>query len=129
MSAASDFLEDALANHLLNNVSYPSPANIFLGLSTADPLDDGSGLAEPVGNGYARIDPGSFTVVGGVGTNDADAEFPLATGSWGTLTHFAIFDAASGGNMLIHGALAASVTIGANEVPRFAAGQLSVAVQ
>ena len=129
MSAASDFLEDAFLEHVLNNVAYTSPAAIFLALSTADPLDTGAGLAEPVGNAYVRVAVvGNFTVVTGTATNTAAIEFPLATGSWGTITHFAILDASSGGNLLIHGALTASITVGLNEIVRLAVGQLSVSV-
>ena len=32
--------------------------------------------------------------------------FTASGGNWGTITHFGIFDAASSGNLLYHGALA-----------------------
>ncbi|MGB2469903.1 MAG: phage tail fiber protein, partial [Flavobacteriales bacterium] len=39
-----------------------------------------------------------------------------ATGAWGTITHFGIFDASSSGNLLYHGALTASKTIATGDV-------------
>jgi len=129
MSAASDYLEDALADHVLNNIGFTSPTVVQLALSTADPLDTGAGLAEPAGSGYTRVSVvGNFTVTAGVATNTAAIIFPLATGSWGTLTHFAILDASSGGNLLVHGALSGSLAIGANDLVVFAIGALSVTV-
>lgn len=127
MAAASDYLENELLDHVLNGALYPTPT-IYLGLSAADPLDDASGLSEPSGNGYARVAPGSFTIVAGAAVNAADIVFALATGSWGTLTHFAIFDALTGGNMLLHGALDASINISTDQVARLLAGQLSISV-
>lgn len=130
MANASDFLENRLARHVLNGDAYASPATIYLALSTANPTDSGSGMAEPVGNGYARVAlVAAFTVVGGDASNSSPILFPTATGAWGTITHFAIFDAASGGNMLVHGALASPVGVVTGTIFRFAAGDLDVAVQ
>lgn len=48
------YLENALLNHAVNKSAYTPPTTVYVGLSTADPGDDGTGLAEPAGNGYAR---------------------------------------------------------------------------
>ena len=102
-----------------------------MGLSTADPADDGSGLAEPSGNAYARVQTSASdwnTASGGSLDNANDITFPQATGSWGAITHFALFDAATGGNMLAHGALSQSKTIGTGDTAQFAAGDLDVSL-
>ena len=52
--------------------------------------------------------------------------FAMATGDWGTMTHFALFDAATGGNMLAFGSLGESKTIGGGDIAKFAAGNLEV---
>ena len=44
------------------------------------------------------------------------------------MTHFALMDAASGGNMLVHGALIASKSIGSGDTAEFAAGDLDVSL-
>lgn len=128
MSDKSDYLKAAILNHILRNNAYTSPTTVYVGLSTADPGDDGAGLAEPSGNGYARKAATFDAPSSGVCDNQV-VTFDQATGSWGTLTHFALFDAVSGGNMLYHDALTASKAIGDGDTAEFAAGDLTVSEQ
>ena len=64
--------------------------------------------------------------VSGAIDNTAAVEFPTATGSWGTVTHTAVLDAATSGNMLAENALTASKTIGSGDVFRFQAGEFDI---
>jgi hypothetical protein len=131
MGSFGNYLEDEILDHIFGKGAY-TPPTIYVALSTADPTDDGTGMAEPSGNGYLRVqtaaadwDPAS----GGALDNANAIEFPQASGgSWGTITHFALFDAtkAVGGNMLAHGALSASKTIADGDTARFSAGALDV---
>lgn len=126
--SASDYLEDKVLDHVTGKTAYTKPT-CYIGVSTADPLDDGSGLAEPVGNGYARVTTagGDWDAAsGGAVANAAAITFPQASGSWGTITHFAGFDAASAGNMLFHGDLAASKAVGSGDTLSFAIGDLDL---
>jgi hypothetical protein len=128
MGSFADYLEVELLDHLFGKGSY-TPPTIYVGLSTADPTDDATGLAEPSGNNYARVQTAAadWNAASGGATANANAiTFNQASGSWGTITHFALFDAASGGNMLAHGALTASKSVGAGDTPSFAAGDLDV---
>jgi len=130
MGSFSDHWENEILDHIFGKGSY-TPPTIYVGLSTADPLDNGSGLAEPSGNGYARVatSGASWTISsGGSLSNASDVSFAQATGSWGTITHFALFDAASAGNMLAHGALNQSKTITSGDTAKFAAGDLNVSL-
>jgi len=130
MGSFSDHWENEILDHIFGKGSY-TPPTIYVGLSTADPLDSGSGLAEPSGNGYARVATSSAswtTSSSGSLSNASDISFPQATGSWGTITHFALFDAASSGNMLAHGALNQSKTITSGDTTKFAAGDLNVSL-
>ena len=130
MSGLTDYWENEILDHLFGNGSY-TPPTIYVGLSTGDPLDDTSGLAEPSGNGYARVQTASSdwnAASGGSVDNVNDISFAQATGSWGTITHFALFDAADGGNMLAHGALSQSKAIGSSETARFEAGALDISM-
>jgi len=102
-----------------------------VGLSTADPGDDGSGLAEPSGNGYARVSTTSSdwgAASGGSKSNTSDISFPTATGSWGTITHVCLFDASTGGNLIWSGALSSSQAISTNQIARFSAGDLTLSL-
>lgn len=128
MGSFGDYLENKVLDHVVGKTSYTMPT-VYVGLSTADPLDDASGLAEPSGNGYARVTTSGAdwnAASGGATDNANDLTFPEATGSWGTITHFALFDAATAGNMLAHGSLTTSKTIGSGDTAKFAAGDLDI---
>ena len=128
MGGFADYWENKILDHVFGKGSY-TPPTIYVALSTADPLDNASGFAEPTGDGYARVQTSASdwnAACGGSLDNAADVTFPEATGNWGTITHFALFDAASGGNMLAHGALSQSKAIGSGDTAKFAAGDLDV---
>lgn len=122
----SDYAEGAVLDHVFGLATMTQPT-LYIAVSTADPTDTGSGAAEPVGNGYARIAtaPADWSRTGNVVVNANQLAFPEATGSWGTLTNFAVYDAAIGGNMVFHGALTTAKAIAANETLRFPAGNLT----
>ena len=126
MGSFADFWENEILDHLFGKGAY-TPPTIYVGLSTADPLDDASGLAEPSGGGYARVATSGpdWTVASGGANSNANAiTFPTATGSWGTVTHFALFDAATGGNMLSYGSLSVPKAISSGDDAEFYVGDL-----
>jgi hypothetical protein len=126
MSAISNYLENALINATLRNTTYTSPTTVYAGLFTSDPTDAGSGT-EVSGGSYARKAITFAAPSNGVTTNSAAAcEFDQATGSWGTITHFGIFDSLTSGNLLYHGALTTSKTISSGDVFKFATSSVSV---
>jgi hypothetical protein len=117
--------------------SLTSASSIYVGLSTSAPLADGTNVTEPVGNGYARVLLGNTsqeltqkmgTVANGHVENDEIIYFPEATGSWGTITHFCIFDSASSGNLLAFGALSTSIQPVANTIPIVRIGELDLSL-
>ena len=112
---------------------------ICIGLSTADPGMEGDGLAEPSGNGYARVELGESSGGGWETSVDADSsgasfhayisndsviQFPTPSGSWGTVSHVCLFDAPSGGNLLAYLELVDSQSIVSGNNVRFLANQL-----
>lgn len=125
MAAMSNYLENALINATLRNTSYSSPATVYAALFTSDPTDAGTGT-EVSGGSYARKAITFGAPSNGASTNSGAVEFDQATGNWGTITHFAIFDALTTGNMLYHGALTTSKTIETGDVFKFAAASVTV---
>lgn len=127
--ANSDYLEELIINWLRGTNMPAAPAVLYLGLSTADPGDDAAGLAEPSGGGYARqvVSLGAPSQVGGAAQslNSAQIDFN-ATTAWGLITHAALFDAVSGGNMLRHAALDNPRNIGPNDTLSVLVGSLIV---
>lgn len=49
----SDYWEDATLNHLFGKAAYTAPT-IYVGLSTTQPAEDGTGVTEPSAGGYAE---------------------------------------------------------------------------
>jgi hypothetical protein len=59
-------------------------------------------------------------------SNDVAITFPTASASWGTVTHFGVFDASTAGNLLYWGALSVSKAVGSGDTASFAIGELDV---
>ena len=74
----------------------------------------------------ARLGIASSAAASGAADNASAVEFDTATGSWGTVTHTAVLDASSSGNMLMENALTASKVIASGDVFRFQAGEFDV---
>lgn len=102
MSAMTDYLRNKILDHVLNGVSYATPASLWLGLFTTETTPDGSGN-EVSGGSYAREQMTFTSISFGSATNAADIFFPTATAPWYSIPYFGVFDAASGGNMLFYG--------------------------
>lgn len=142
MSAMTDYLENKLIDHIFRGRAFTAPTQLWVGLFTAGPSDAGGGT-EVTGGSYARATPGvnsdtawnatqggtpaaASSGTGGQTANPGTLTFPAPTANWGTITHFALFDAVSGGNMVFQGALAASKTVNNGDAaPTFTAGQLT----
>jgi hypothetical protein len=121
----TDYLENKLLDHQVGKTSYTMPS-VWIALFTAAPSDAGGGT-EVTGGSYARKSTAGADWVaasGGSTSNATVQTFVTATGSWGTVTHFALFDASTAGNMLRWAALTTSKTIGSGDVASFPVGNL-----
>lgn len=141
MSAMSNFLENALVDQLFRGQSAPTTSTLYVGLLTAAPNDAGGGT-EVSGGSYARVSVSSSLAnwagtqsagstvassgTGGQTSNNAAITFPTPTAGWGTVTHFGIYDAASGGNLLFYGQLTIAKTINEADTVTFPAASLSI---
>jgi hypothetical protein len=129
MSSFSDYTENLVLTWLLTTNSATRPTAWYVGLFTAAPSDTGGGT-EVSGSAYARVATGTISVSGTsptTATNSAAIEFAAASGgNWGTVTHAAIFDASTGGNMLAWAPLTTSRTINDGDVFRIPASSLTI---
>lgn len=141
MSAMSDFLENKLVDQLFRGQSAPTTSTLYVGLLTSAPSDSGGGT-EVSGGSYARVavtsstanwagtqSAGSTTASSGTGgqtSNNVALTFPTPTAGWGTVTHFGIYDASSGGNLLFWGSLTISKTVNQADTVTFPAASLSI---
>jgi hypothetical protein len=128
MDAKTNYLEDAILNAVLRNISFTSPATVYVGLFTADPGEAGSLANEVSGGSYARVAVTFGAPASGTCANTGILTFPTATVSWGIVTHAAILDVATllSGNILYKGALAASKTVDIGDTVSYAIGALTV---
>lgn len=141
MAALTDAAENAVIDALLRGQSLGAPATFHVALFTTATSDAGGGT-EVTGGSYARVSvtsslanwagtqsAGSTTASSGTGgqtSNNNAITFPTATANWGTVTHFALMSASSGGTMWIHGALTASQAVNSGNTASFAAGALTI---
>jgi hypothetical protein len=125
MAELTDFMENKIIDHMLRNQSYTPPATVYVALFTTATADDGTGT-EVSGGAYARQAVTLAAASGGASENSADITFPTATANWGTVTHLALFDALTGGNMLMHSPLDESKTINNGDTFKINAGALDV---
>lgn len=135
MSAASNYLENEVLDHVLGKGArnFTSPANLYVALfnnvstNAAANLEAGTLTDEVSGASYTRETVAFDSAASGAASNSGDIEFgPAGSGGWGTVTHVAIMDAATSGNVLFWGALSASKTIAENDSLRIAAGNLTI---
>jgi len=133
MSALSDYTENELLDHLLGKqlTDFVSPENLYVALFTADTALETNVIgsaAEISGGSYARIAVSFAAASGGTAANSGTVTFPVATAGWGAITHCAIMDALTAGNVLVWGELTEPKTIGIGDQFKFAAGNLTVSL-
>ena len=130
MSGFSDYLEQALINHILRGTAYSSPSAIYVALFTADPTDANVTANELDDSGYARqAVTGHFNAphaTGGYTSNDAVITFPAIVDAQVVITHIGIYDALTVGNLLFSQALNSSKTLEVNDVLSFGIGALTI---
>jgi hypothetical protein len=133
-ASLTDALESSLINHLFRGTSYTAPATWYVGLLTASCSDSAGGTEVATGS-YARVAVASGTgnwaaVSAGNGTtsNVNTVSFPTPSASWGTVTHFGLYDASTSGNLLICQSLTASKVINSGDTVSFAAGALTIQI-
>lgn len=126
MAGFTTYLQQEILDHIFGNGAYSAPT-VHVGLFTAAPSDAGGGT-EVSGNSYARVNASAlFGAASGTAiANDGAITFPTATGSWGTITHFGVFDASTAGNLLAWGAVTPNKAVGDGDTASFATGELDV---
>jgi hypothetical protein len=99
----------------------------YVSLHTAAPGD--TGINEVAGGAYARQGPVTFSNTGTnptVAANTAVVQYPVATANWGTITHFGIWSAASGGTFLAWAVVTTPKSIDIDDIARWEIGKLTV---
>ena len=119
----TDYLEDKLRDHTLRGIAWPSPPAVYLRLFTTATTDAGGGT-EVAGGSYTGQAVAFQAGAAGSGAGDNPAAVSFANMPGATVTHAALFDAAAGGNMLMHAPLTSPKTVPAGDTLTFAAGDV-----
>lgn len=129
MSAASNYLENKVLDHVLRVASYTQPSGLWVALFTASTgLETNSPSAEVSGGSYGRTAVTMGAASNGSSTNSGTVTFTAATANWGTVTHVAIMDASTAGNVLFWGAATASKTIETGDTFQISASNLTISL-
>jgi len=137
MSQMSDYLENLMINVTLRGTKITDSITPYVGLYLSNPNDAHTGM-EVNGGGYKRVHATFAPPVNGSTSNDVVLEFPVATNSWGTITHVAILTAdgipmGSGGTgpgqLLYYGQVSMPKIVDAGDQIRIPAGNLVVVLQ
>lgn len=131
MTALTNYTENNIINHIFRTGSFTKPSYLYVGLITGITDAEAGTVTEVSTGSYARVVRNPLdanwnaSTTSGTTANTATLQFPAATADWGSCTHFGIWDAATGGNLLIYAPLTAARTITNGTTPSFGAGALT----
>jgi hypothetical protein len=136
MSAASNYLENKVLDHVLRVASYTQPSGLWLALfnntsgNAAANLEAGTLTDETStsGTAYVRKTVAFASASGGSSATNATVTFDAATANWGTITHVAVMDASTSGNVLFWGAVTTSKTIETGDTFQVTSGNLTISL-
>jgi len=131
MTALTNYTENKLIDHIFRTGSFTKPTTLYIGLITTLVDGEAGTVTEVTGAGYARVARNPLdanwaaSTTNGTTSNIASIDFPAATADWGTVTSFGIWDAITGGNLLIYSNLTTSRNITNGTTPSFGANALT----
>jgi hypothetical protein len=134
MSAASNYLENKVLDHVLTATAYSAPSTRYLALFTntsgnaAANLEAGTLTDEISASGTAYVRKAATFAAASSGTSatNATVTFDAATANWGTVTHVAVMDASTSGNVLFWGAVTTPKTIETGDTFQVSSGNLTI---
>jgi len=131
MGSFTDYVENKVLDHITGKTSFTMPTTVAVALFTAAPSDAGGGTEVANSNNYARkatVGADWQAAASGATQNANAITFNVPSGSWGTVTHFALMDSSTygAGNMLGWSALTTPQAIGSGNTVSFAVGDLDI---
>jgi hypothetical protein len=132
---ASTYLNNKILDLVFGGTAYSArPTTLYFALFTSAPNASGGGT-EVSGAGYTRkavtANTTNFPAIVTAGDNISsavDIAWPIATGSWGTVTSWGIYDASSSGNLLFFDSLDTPVDITTGQKPKIASAALTISL-
>ena len=136
MSAASNYLENKLLDHVLTATAYTQPSRYLALFTAVTGLEGNSPTGEVLTAGTAYTRKAVTFAAAGAGSSatNATVTFDAATANWGTVTHVAIVDHASNTtwgsnvNVLFYGAVTTSKQIDTGDTFQVTSGNLTISL-
>lgn len=125
---SSDYLANALLDHLFYNTPFAQPAGLYMALSTVQIVDadTGSTISEPAG-GYTRTLVDNWdAAIAGESSNTDIIETAGASADWGNIAYLALTNHLTTGNILHHGDLATAVSIASGKYLKLLANSVTI---
>ena len=119
-------------NKIMDTMYTNATTEFWIGLSSTKPSQDGTGVSEPSGGNYARVQITEFSVANNGTIKNINAiEFPRSTAQWfdstAKATYWVLFDGnTTEANLLSCGELDEPKTIESNTAITIAAETLSI---
>lgn len=121
----SNYLESKILRHIIGAAAMTMPTTLYLALYTSDPGETDTGTEASGGSpAYARAAITWGTEANGQVANSAVININVPTG---TITHWGIRDASTGGNLMYSGAFDAPISTVSGTPLSIAVGDLVVA--
>lgn len=120
MSGFSSYLDNKVLDHVFKGTTYATPTKYLAIFTSGEGLtENNSGTwsaneLQSTDQGYHRVALANTSFDNAANSaiiNNINYEFPVAESDWGTVSHVAIMDAATGGNVLAWGAIRNPVTM------------------
>ena len=121
----SNYLENKLLDHTFRATDYAEPATVYLALYTTNPGEGNTGT-EVTGGSYARTATAFGAAASGSMANTGIETFTNMPAA--TVTHFAILDALTVGNLLAYGTLNSNIIVTAGSEIEFGIGDITISL-
>jgi len=129
----AEYAAKKILDHAMGKTAWTMPTNVYVALFIGDPFGAGAELTVPPCTDYAREQTtgaswgaATFSSPTASITSAADIDFGTAGADWGTVTHVAIYDALTAGNMIAAGPLETAFPIMSGAPVKFPSGTLIV---
>jgi len=132
--SASNATENDISTWMATGTSPAwASATTYLRLYSSDPGEAGTATTNEISytgyDGVVMAKPASWSVSGNTRSNAALVQFPLCTGGTATATHFGECSTQNGaGQLIVSGALTASLSISNGIQPQFNTGELDIVI-
>lgn len=134
-SGFTTYQQQRMLSRAFGNVAYTEPSVLYIGISTTEILEDGTGATEPTDPAYARVAVDNNisnweNLISGAGRQNAvPVEWNAATANQNTITYTGIWDSSTGGNVLYYSELITPKPVGIDDVLRADAGNIQIRIQ